>query len=87
MTTIDLSMTGTPSQTKYTDLTVPKIRKWDKLAEPICSQCSFYLTPENIRKQKVFRGRERVHWEQISKFYYSKALFSITISNISFYLS
>ena len=32
MTTIDLSMTGILSQTKYTDLTVRKIRKWDKLA-------------------------------------------------------
>ena len=38
---------------------------------PICSQCTFSLPPENIRKPYIFLmfsgDRERVHWEQMGQ--------------------
>ena len=40
-----------------------------QLNEPISSQCTLSLSPENIRKPYGFlmfsEGKEKVHWEQM----------------------
>ena len=60
------SKIGTKKFSSETELEI----HWNYMPiQPICSQCTLSLPPENIRKPLGFlmfsRGRERVHWEQM----------------------
>ena len=44
-------------------------------SQPICFQCTLPLTPESIRKPKVFsEGKGVVHWEQMVKLIFSSCI-------------
>ena len=49
---------------KNTDTEILTVRILFLLPEPIRSQCTLSLSPENISFLIFSRGRERVHWEE-----------------------